>query len=56
MFRIEVKDVSIYKTFKFYYEAIESGKIDLSLIAERLLRNLKLKGKTFRMKLPIMRE
>ena len=35
MFRIEVKDVSIYKTCKFYYEAIESGKIDLSLIAER---------------------
>ncbi|MBA7508649.1 hypothetical protein ES705_00581 [subsurface metagenome] len=36
MFRIEVKDVSIYKTYKFYYEAIESGKIDLPLIAECL--------------------
>lgn len=36
MFRIEAKDVSIYKTCKFYYEAIESGKIDLPLITERL--------------------
>ncbi|GAH50055.1 unnamed protein product, partial [marine sediment metagenome] len=35
MFRIEVKDISIYKTCKFYYEAIESDKIDLPLIAER---------------------
>jgi len=38
------------------YEAIESGQIDLSLIAQSVLRNLNHKGKVFRMRSPIMRK